>query len=146
MGREPKPQRHVWLTAYVPLIVWTVVVLGLGSGVGAADETSRFIRPLLEFFFPAASPDTLTIYHGYIRKLAHFVEYSLLAVLAARVFYGWKGRYAFSLVFVIAVAVVDELNQSFNPARTSSLRDVMLDTAGGVAALLSYWLVARRRA
>ena len=46
----------------------------------------------------------------------------------------------------IAVAVVDELNQSFNPARTSSLWDVMLDTAGGVAALLSYWLVARRRA
>lgn len=136
-------KRHVWLTAYVPLIVWTIVMLGLGSGVGAANETSQFIRPLLEFVFPAAAPETLAVYHGYIRKLAHVVEYALLAVLAARVFAGSKWRFALSLAFVIAVAVADEVNQGFNPARTSSPWDVLLDTAGGAAALLFYRMATR---
>ena len=137
--------RHVWLTAYVPLIVWTIVVLGLGSGVGASTETSRIIRPLLEFLFPSAAPETLAVYHGYIRKLAHFVEYAVLALLALRAFRAYRFRYlvAFGLAFLVAVA--DEGNQSLNPARTSSPWDVVLDLAGATAALLAFRLLFDRR-
>ena len=138
------PKRHVWLTAYVPLLIWTFIVLGLGSGVGSMNETSRVIRPLLEFFFPSTSPEVLTVYHGYIRKLAHFVEYGFLAFLAVRAFAGWNRKYLLSILLVLAVAVIDETNQSFNSARTSSPWDVLLDLAGGSTMLTIYWMVSRR--
>ena len=129
----------------MPLIIWSIVVLSLGSGVGASTETSRIIRPLLEFFFPSATPEALAIYHGYVRKLAHFVEYAILALLAVRAFVGVRLRYATAFLLVLGVAAVDEINQSFNPSRTSSPFDVALDAAGGLTALLVYWMAVRRR-
>jgi len=83
-AESQKSQRRRWLTAYAPLFIWIFIVLGLGSGIGSMKETSRIIRPLLEFLFPSASPETLTFYHGYIRKLAHLTEYAVLAFLAVR--------------------------------------------------------------
>ena len=138
-------KRHVWLTAYVPLIIWIIVVLGLGSGVGASTETSRIIGPLLEFIFPSATPETLAVYHGYIRKLAHFVEYGVLALLAVRAFAPINFRYVVAFLLVLTVAAVDEINQSFNPARTSSPWDVSLDALGGLTALMISWLTVGRR-
>jgi len=141
---------RIWLTAYAPLIFWTVIVLGLGSGIGSMNETSRIIRPLLKFFFPAAAPETLTIYHGYIRKCAHFAEYALLTFFAFRALAAFKHRYAMALVFAALVAVLDEFNQSFNPARTSSSWDVALDIAGSattvaIFAVIAIWRHSKRR-
>jgi VanZ family protein len=138
-------RRHVWLTAYVPLIIWTCVVLGLGSGTGSMNETSRIIRPLLEFIFPSAPPETLAIFHGYIRKLAHFVEYAVLAFFAFRVFAPYKHRYGLALVLAASVAAVDEFNQSLNPARTSSPWDVALDITGAASTIAIFALIAIRR-
>ena len=123
-------KRRMWLTAYAPLIIWTVIVLGLGSGMGSMNETSRFIRPLLEFLFPNALPETLTLFHGYIRKFAHFAEYAVLALLAFRALAPFKHKYAIALVFAACVALLDEFNQSLNPSRTSSGWDIALDIAG----------------
>jgi VanZ family protein len=138
-------RRHVWLTAYVPLIIWTFVVLGLGSGIGSMNETSRIIRPLLEFIFPPAAPETLAIYHGYIRKLAHFVEYAVLAFFAFRAFGPYKHRYGLALALAASIAALDEFNQSLNPARTSSPWDVALDVAGAAFTIAIFALIAIRR-
>lgn len=72
----------------------------------------------------------------------HVFIYGVLAFLAARAFRGSSRenlrRYghlaAFFLVFLIAC--IDELNQSFNPARTGSIYDVALDCAGGLLVIL----------
>lgn len=103
------------------------------------NETSRFIRPLLEFLFPDASPATLLQYHGYIRKLAHFTEYAILAFFAYRVF---KSRHPYlsATLLVAAVAIADEINQSFNSSRTASPYDVLLDVIGGATMLFLIWL------
>lgn len=141
---ETNLKRRKWLTAYAPLIIWIVVIIGLGSGMGAANETSRIIRPLLEFLFPDALPETLAAYHGYIRKFAHFAEYAVLAFLAYRAF---KPSRAFLLSFLLfaLVAIIDETNQSFINTRTASPYDVLLDISGGVTMLFTIWLVRRRR-
>lgn len=124
------------------MFVWVVVILGLGSGAGASNETSRFIKPLLEFLFPGASPETLTIYHGYIRKLAHPTVYGILALLAVRAFYSSNIEYLrnwfafFAMLLVISVASLDEFNQSFLAARTGTIWDVLLDSAGAAVAIL----------
>lgn len=129
---------------YAPLFIWIIVILGLGSGLGAANETSRIIRPLLEFLFPDALPETLTVYHGYIRKFAHFTEYAVLAFLAYRAFRSWR-PFRFSFLLVVVVAITDETNQSFINTRTASPYDVLLDISGGVAMLFAIWLVGRRQ-
>ena len=137
--------RRRWLTVYAPLLIWIVVILGLGSSIGAMNETSRFIRPLLEFLFPSADPSTLALYHGLIRKAAHVVEYAALGILSVRAFYGSKHNFLVSSIFVALIATTDEVNQSFNPSRTSTPWDVLLDISGGVVGIGSYLLLSRLR-
>ncbi len=111
------------------------------------SHTSRFIRPLLEFLFPAAPEQTLLTYHGYIRKAAHFTEYAILAFLAVRALsipatvrlHRW--RYLLPLLLVVAVAAIDEFHQSFEISRTGSILDVMLDISGGVTMIIFLWIV-----
>jgi len=141
-------RRHLWL--YGPLLVWIALIFVLGSGTGSMTETSRFIRPLLEFLFPHVSPETLTIYHGYIRKFAHFAEYGVLAVLALRAFAGAPvlnllGRYRYGTAFllVLVVAATDEFLQSFQPGRTASAYDVLIDLSGGVVALAVIYIYSK---
>jgi VanZ family protein len=141
---DNKLKRRRWLTAYAPLFIWVVVIIDLGSGMGAVNETSRIIRPLLEFLFHGALPETLSIYHGYIRKFAHFAEYAVLAFLAYRAF-NPRRPFLFSFLLVALVAIADETNQSFINTRTASPYDVLLDISGGVAMLFAIWLVRRQR-
>jgi VanZ family protein len=135
-------ERRIWLIAYAPLIVWIIVVLGLGTGIGSMNETSRFIRPLLEFLFPDASPAKLLQYHGYIRKLAHFAEYAILAFFAYRAF-KVRRPFVLAILLVAAVAIADEMNQSFSSSRTASPNDVLLDVIGGASTLFLIWLASR---
>ncbi len=117
------------------------------SGFGGShDNTSRFIGPLLRFFFPDASPETLASYHFYIRKAAHVTAYAILALLAYRSFVNVRRRAWISLVLVALVASFDETNQAFNRARSGALTDVFLDLSGGVAALIGVNVFARRGA
>ena len=117
--------------------------------MGSMNETSRFVRPLLEFLFPGTAAETLTFFHGVIRKSAHFFEYAVLAFLAFRTFriFGNRRLRAAGFAFLLAagVAVLDEFQQSFNPVRTSSPFDVLIDLTGAAAAIALYALISRRR-
>ncbi len=113
--------------------------------MGSMPQTSRFIRPLLEFLFPAASEQTLLIYHSYIRKAAHFTEYAILAFLAVRALAVsvrlHKWRYILPLLLVSMVAAIDEFHQSFEISRTGSIIDVILDISGGVVMIATLFLL-----
>ena len=135
---------------YAPLVLWIGVILFLSSNQGSMAATSRFIRPIIEFFFPSAAPDTFLIVHAFIRKTAHFVEYALLAVFAARAFLGSSARllsrywYASSILFALIVAAIDETSQSANLSCTGSGWDVLLDLSGGIAAICILWIARNR--
>ncbi len=126
---------------YAPLFLWIGVIFYLSSSQGAMSQTSLFIRPLLEWLFPLAPEETLQIYHGYIRKFAHFFEYFVLGFLASRAF--WSSPkiflrrfwYIFAFLLVVLIASIDETNQSFNVARTGSIYDVLIDAFGGLVAV-----------
>lgn len=134
---------------YAPLFLWIGVIFFFSSTQGAMQNTSRFIRPLLEWLFPAASLETLTIYHGYIRKFAHFAEYAALAFFASRAFLRSSSAFLrkhwaiFAMVLVALIASIDEFNQSFNSLRTGAIYDVLLDCFGGICMIL-FILAARR--
>ena len=116
------------------------------------SETSRFVRPLLHFLFPLAPEETLVVYHAFVRKSAHFTEYGFLGFFAARAFalssVNLLKNYWFVFAFstVAAIALIDEYNQSFNPARTGSIYDVLLDWAGGLTIIAIFYVWKKSKA
>lgn len=73
-------------------------------------------------------------YHYYVRKLAHFSEYLVLAVSVAFPLYVY-GLRGFWLVltagaFCVGFACLDEYHQSFVSGRSPAKRDVIIDSAG----------------
>lgn len=138
----------VRLIRYGPLFLWVTVVLGLSFGEASMSETSRFIGPLLRFFFPNAPETTIAAYHGFVRKCAHFIEYAILAFWALRAFATSsidllrEKRFLLAAAIVFLVAAADEYHQSFEPSRTGSLFDALLDCAGGVTMIFLLWFLA----
>ncbi|MCY7375437.1 MAG: VanZ family protein [Pyrinomonadaceae bacterium] len=136
---------------YVPLFLWIGLVLFLSTGQASMSNTSRFVRPLLEFLFPNSPEEILIVYHGYIRKLAHVTEYAILAFWASRAFsssnliFLRRFWFLFAFVLVSLVASIDETNQSYIASRTGSLDDVLLDIAGGTAMLLVFYSITKYR-
>ena len=137
--------------AYAPLLFWIGVIFFLSSSAGSFGETSRFIGPILRFLFPDAPPDTISYYHGIIRKLAHVTVYAILAILIVRSIKlqrrsaSWLANFGLTLGIVILVGTLDETNQSFLTTRTGSPWDVLLDLLGGCLGMLSALFVYRDR-
>lgn len=147
-----KLKNTVWrgqIIRYAPLFLWIGLVLFLSTGNASMSNTSRFIRPLLEFLFPNSPEEILIVYHGYIRKLAHVTEYAILAFWASRAFSTSSKQilrrfwYLFAFVSVALTASIDETNQSFLASRTGSIYDVLLDIAGGAAMILLFSVVLK---
>lgn len=116
------------------------------------SNTSRFVRPVLEFLFPSANEATLAAIHGYLRKTGHFTGYAVLGLLAVRAFNQTaieplrKNRSLAALALVVAVAAIDETNQSRLASRTGSITDVLLDAAGGLTAILVFAFFVKKTA
>ena len=130
-------KRRERVIRYAPLLIWIGVIFFLSSGQGSMNETSLIIGPLLHYLFPNAPETTIALYHGYIRKLAHFMVYFVLGVFAVRSFAGrgpWP-RVLIAMLIVAAIASIDETNQSFESTRTGSPWDVLLDCFGGVVGI-----------
>lgn len=131
---------------YAPLILWIGVIAFLSSSNGSMAETSRFIEPILKFLLPNTSEETIRSIHAVIRKIAHVTEYSVLAFFAVRAMASAfdirsKMKYILPLVLVAAIASADEINQSFDVARTGLPSDALLDTASGAVAIIIFWLL-----
>ena len=141
--------RRLW--RYGPLVAWACFVLFASSSSFSASNTSRIIRPLLLWLFPDITEASLAYAHFLVRKAAHFSEYAVLALLAARAFLSssrpaLRGRWAAAAISLVAAcALLDEYHQTFVPARGGSVYDSMIDVAGGAVALASVALWRRRR-
>lgn len=144
------PLRRTFLGRYLPLVLWMTFIWVASSGSFSANNTSRFIGPLFLWLFPNASSETLTLVHGIVRKLAHFTEYFVLGLLAARAFRGsprWEvsSRWFWSsVVLIVGYSLIDEYHQSFVPSRTGTIFDSFIDMLGGLTALLIVWRRDRR--
>ncbi|MCL5023119.1 MAG: VanZ family protein [Nitrospirae bacterium] len=130
-----KAIRH-WL----PVFLWMGFIFWMSTETFSARNTSLLIGSLLFFLAPSLSPAEVAAVQGVIRKSGHLIEYAILAMLLFRAFRGGSGertvRWSLCSLFVVALyAAGDEFHQSFTAARTASLRDVGIDTLGGILAL-----------
>ena len=135
-----------WLQRWWPALLWAIVISTFSTGVFTSDNTSRIIVPILKWFFPHASQETLFLVHHFIRKMGHLTEYFILSLLILRgiragktgIHLGWALA---AMAIVGCYAALDEFHQSFVPGRTAAVSDVLIDTAGGVAAQVVVALV-----
>lgn len=78
-----------------------------------------------------------------LRKGIHFGEYALLCALLVRAL---RGRLLAAWTLTVAYAVSDELHQTFVDGRQGTPRDVLIDAAGAlVAVLLIRWRYSQPR-
>src|SRR5437763_7726083 len=130
------------LWRYAPLVLWLGLIFFASTGEFSAENTSLIIGPLLHWLFPNISDERVNLVHFFVRKLAHFTEYAVLALLAVRAFshssheairHHW---FLLSLLLIALYALSDEFHQSFVMTRTASVYDSLIDTSGGLTALL----------
>jgi VanZ family protein len=78
--------------------------------------------------------------HHYVRKIAHFSEYFLLAVSISIPLYvfGVRGIWLVlvACVFCVAFASSDEFHQLFVSGRSASVRDVLIDSSGSLVGVI----------
>lgn len=138
------------LGRYGPLLLWIAFILYASSGDFSSDNSSRFVRPFLLWLFPEISEGTLAGIHFLVRKASHLAEYAILAFLARRAFAlssrAFIQRWWFELAFVLVVlcSLMDEFNQSYDPSRTASILDCVIDVIGGLTVLLIFKVYDRR--
>jgi len=127
------------LAFWLPPIVWMMLILVLSTDFGSATMTRRLLGGPLHWLLPWATPAQIAALHAAIRKIAHLVEYGVLAALWFRALTrertsparaGWV-----TLGVAIACALLDESIQSTTASRTGSPVDVAIDTAGAAATL-----------
>src|SRR2546428_11656211 len=147
--RHKPPQRPAFMITtalsrvkrYGPLVLWAALIFVGSTSVLSASHTSVLLRVFL-WIFPHASEATLGTIHFWLRKGGHFTEYAILALLAARTFRTSTREllrtrwFWLSLLLVVVYALGDEFHQSFVPSRTASIYDSMIDTFGGLTALV----------
>ncbi|MDP6977059.1 MAG: VanZ family protein [Myxococcota bacterium] len=124
------------------VVVWALLVWGLGGDDLSLEGTSRFLGPLFEFLFPGISGATNERLQWAVRKTAHLTEYALLAALFLRALWlGGRpaGRASAWLAFALAAAfaAADETRQSLSVARLGSIWDVALDATGAALSVVA---------
>lgn len=122
------------------LIGWMILIFYFSSQVG---EVSSEKSKIVIYIFNILGLD-LNTYFGnlatfIVRKAAHFTEYFILFILTYKVmkYYFKEGKLFFiSYVITVAYAMTDEFHQLFVPGRAGALKDVLIDSSGGLFGLL----------
>jgi hypothetical protein len=124
------------------LLIWLGVIFIGSTDLLSAEQTSRFIAPILLWLKPGMAPETIWIILVILRKCAHVCEYAILALLLWRALRdGSAIRGKMSILFGAVLlgcavfAASDEFHQSFIKSRTPEVRDVLLDIAGALLGL-----------
>lgn len=145
-----KTKKYRWL--FLLLILWAIFIVEFsGQPWSESFHTSSVVEDFIlkmVSWMPGGQDIAKQLLEIFpVRKIAHFVEYMILGGLSAA---SWvlyqteekENRKPFFLIawgFCVLFAVLDELHQAFVPGRTSSIRDILLDSVG---ALFGAFLVA----
>ena len=129
---------------------WLIFIFSnsLRDGIESGQQSKQLLRILQELLQTLGYRGTLS--EHFLRKLAHFGEFAILAFLLCLdlwslslfTFSHTPSRVrlvsALSLPLCFLVAVTDEFLQRFTPGRGPRFTDTLIDTAGGLCAYLFF--------
>lgn len=145
-------RKHLWkrrIKNWLPVCAWAGLIFFFSTDLFSSTNTAQIFGSLFSWLAPDIPTENIGLVHGAIRKLGHWSEYFVLAVLTVRALGNETGRKwelghaAYTLVFILFYAVSDELHQTFVPSRTASLGDVLIDVIGGICGI--FWMYWYRR-
>jgi VanZ family protein len=149
---HPGVTRREFGNFWLPPLIWMALIFSVSTDLGSMQHTSRIIGPILRFFSPTVSSQTIHDVQVVVRKTGHVTGYAVLAILVWRVrnrgmfTNGWTWRAAmFAELIALLYAISDEFHQSFVPTREASAVDVLIDCAGAAAGLLVVWMIGKAR-
>ena len=134
------------LKAYLPVVLWMTMIFIASTDLGSSRRTSRIIGPILRWFKPDVSEQTIRAVQAVVRKGAHVTVYAILAMLVWRarrtargtnpLLAGWSWREVLGIVLFCGLyAVSDEVHQAFVSTRQGHPLDVLLDSIGALCGL-----------
>ena len=160
MERQLRMKKVITVIA-VCLLIAVYIMIFLFSADDAAESSSLSVavtRKLINLYYhffsgnnnavltvPAVTGDAEAI----VRKMAHFTEYMAVGFLSFGIAVIWMQRIKAGIVAVtlqvFLSAGLDEIHQYFVPGRYASFRDVLIDTAGGIAGIMIVFLMYKIR-
>jgi len=147
-----------WFNVWTPAAIAVAIICTESTNTFSSQNTSSFLRPILERWFGHIQDTSWELYHHYLRKSGHFVGYGAMAFTFLRAWLhtlslraqnsllAWRlNATLLAIVSTATVASGDEYHQTFIPSRTGSPIDVLLDTVGACVLCLLVWLLCWNR-
>ncbi len=148
----------ITVSAAVLLLALYLVIFGFSAqnGEESGSVSLQLSEKCVEIYssisgnnWEAARVESLAIFFEHpLRKLAHFSEYACMGILIFSIVYQWvmeKKKYLIATLWVFLSAAGDEWHQSFVPGRYASIKDVLLDTCGGICGIVLLTLIIKGR-
>jgi VanZ family protein len=145
------------LWVWLPAALAVVCIACESTGTFSAENTSGWLRPVIQSVFGSLDDAAWAELHHLIRKSCHFLGYGMVCLTFLRgwlltfaakpqlTYRSWRRRSCLAAILsTAAVASLDELHQTFLPSRTGQFSDVLLDTCGAAFLCLAMWLVCWR--
>ena len=134
------------------MLLW-LAVIAIESLALSSNVTGGWLWYVITHLHIRMSAQEFAHWHHLLRKTGHFVGYGILCVLCFRAWWHTIGQSrlrnlrircaGLAVAMTFMTAMLDEWHQSFDPTRTSSLRDVCLDVTGGIIFLVIALFVFR---
>ncbi|OOM70197.1 VanZ family protein [Clostridium sp. BL-8] len=122
------------------LIIWMVGIFVMSNQpANISDSQSEGIIKVLASIGINVNSIFGQLANFAVRKCAHFLEYMVLALLAFNVFnlyFNVRKVVVITIIFVFLYACSDEIHQLFVLGREGAIRDVIIDTFGGIVLIL----------
>lgn len=129
------------LRAYLLLILWMGIIFQFSHQPNSGETTYNVIENIL----PCIKENSIIeMINFIIRKSAHLTEYFILALLTVSLLKEYTKKqiiiFIITLLFCFSYAVTDEYHQLFIIGRTSSIRDIFIDTTGSIIYLIIHFI------
>lgn len=125
---------------WILVIIWMIIIFSYSNQPAViSDEKSRFVIYIFKGLGLNLDSILGSLANFIVRKLAHLTEYFIFYLLLFNLLkedFSLKKALVFSIVILFLYACSDEIHQLFVPGRTGKIRDVIIDTTGGVIALI----------
>ncbi len=152
-------KRPTLLRAWLAVIAWLGLIVLESTEMMSAAHTGGWLLTLSHMLWGQTDTPGFETAHFLLRKSGHLCGYGILSVLFFRAWFlslreVWRStmrtlrseaaKLAMTCTFL--VACLDEWHQSSLPGRTSSFRDVLIDTFGAVlfTTLFAVWFARQR--
>lgn len=151
-------QEPTLVMAWLPVLFGLTVIFFESTRTMSGANTGRWLLDLCHALWGQTDEGPVETANLILRKTGHFCGYGILGLFFRRAWYislrkSWEGSRrrlpfaaaALAVFCIFCVASADEIHQSFLPGRTSSIYDVLLDTAGALLFNRLFFVVMARR-